>query len=1073
MFSIFSMELWGGQMDEFDDGYPRANHDSFLQAMLLWFIVTTGESWVDYMWSAMRPGVKNRWVSPFIFIFYYMITAYVILNLIIATILEEMELTDNQKKHLQKREHLKWLQTKHFHGVSEKRSSDWLVGAVQGAQKGLKDVRRRMSSLKISRKSILPVSSSKTADVPQQQEVDDSFQTPSSPEGVSMSQEVSTKRSSYSALDTSVSSEEDVQSKARVRRRSSLSSLNPGIDKPLIRRSRSQEMDRSLLRSGDTASNLAATVNGGNRFVLQSAVLAIADDQALVAAADKKKVTISKQVENDEQSPATSKNPAYSRTRSVRGVSFLLSEFQEAPAVVEKVVPWWLSSRSLFLFQRDNVFRVFITKLIEHPVYLAWECLWIFLGVYALIRQSPMGPYLDNWINYSEYGHAAVFLVDLFFKLIAYGLIFTPEPYLGDPFNLIDFLNLLFSLIRLRMYWSDGGSRPTFDLAARCLMTVRPFRLIARFAGLRNLCLYIVKTIPAISQVFLFTLVVYAIYAVIGLQLYADRFRFCSDPDAESHLDCVGIFRNDVGIMAPRTWMNQDFNFDNFGNAMLSLFVVSTFDSWPSRFLYPAMDLGHKIGLQPRRNQSPSHAIYFVSFVCIGGFFILRMFVGVFIDQFGIISGRKLLTERQKLWRDTNRLIQGLRPKRVPIIFPTYGVRRLCFQAVYNRKFELLLVFVVMVNFLYLTTVQVGSNEKVPLLLTENRGGYQVIEVMFVCLYIVEAIMKLVGTQVRTFISFFAVGMEIATVVLLMKFISQFRDWWDDKWNVMELCMAIISASCLYPGTNKKSFPAMVNIMSLMGIFLCFFASMGNFVFWNIRNGVCIEKHTRDFRDFSGSFLILLQITTLDDWSCFLIDLRVTSPQCLHTDSNTTDDCGFPVGGLIYVLVCVIVTTYIFSNIFIAQILDTITFGLLRDEVLLSPDHVMAFQALWSKSDYDPRCTGYLGQHKLKDFFIELGPPLGGRGPQFLKRAFSSTAIQSDQRNGTGKHQMSPPSSSSVRYTRIVFEVNHFRDGKGVAFRPLLETVCLYKIGPRVCAIPPPPSFTAMPSSEEHVEVVL
>lgn len=263
--------------------------------------------------------------------------------------------------------------------------------------------------------------------------------------------------------------------------------------------------------------------------------------------------------------------------------------------------------------------------------------------------------------------------------------------------------------------------------------------------------------------------------------------------------------------------------------------------------------------------------------------------------------------------------------------------------------------------------------------------------------------------------------------------------------------MAIISASCLYPGTNKKryftgafftivrifrvirylptlnhmmstvliSFPAMVNIMSLMGIFLCFFASMGNFVFWNIRNGVCIEKHTRDFRDFSGSFLILLQvctmivlsaslhthpwqqltsalsscdtvlgeccckllrtgfvvwclggsatsladflcsvfeqITTLDDWSCFLIDLRVTSPQCLHTDSNTTDDCGFPVGGLIYVLVCVIVTTYIFSNIFIAQILDTITFGLLRDEVLLSPDHVMAFQALWSKSDYDPR----------------------------------------------------------------------------------------------------------------------
>ena len=30
-----------------------------------------------------------------------------------------------------------------------------------------------------------------------------------------------------------------------------------------------------------------------------------------------------------------------------------------------------------------------------------------------------------------------------------------------------------------------------------------------------------------------------------------------------------------------REWLNSDFNYDNIGNAMLTLLVVSTFEGWP------------------------------------------------------------------------------------------------------------------------------------------------------------------------------------------------------------------------------------------------------------------------------------------------------------------------------------------------------------------------------------------------------------------------------------------------------------------------------------------------------------
>ncbi|KAL2643174.1 hypothetical protein R1flu_010761 [Riccia fluitans] len=1046
IFSVFSMELWGGEM-YFEDGYPRANHDSLGQAMLLWFTVTTGESWVNFMWDAMRPGVKNRWAAPYIFVLYYIITSIIVLNLIIATILEETELTDKQKKYIQKKEHLKWLQTKHYHHLSSTRHSDWIIDAVEGAQKSYMDVKRRMTSMKVSRLSLFPSSRSLTPDAEiskQQQQKDESMETETkssttTTDGQPTVPPEAPRRSSYSDPAIPGSTQTDGTTTGGPVRRTSASGEMPAAasdsSQALPRRRGSLELDPLMVRSGFTNPSL---VQGGVKTALQSALVAVVDEQAKVASV--------KATEGKAQPSNTT--PTLGRTASGRKVSFVLSEFDTSPTFVVRAIPWWMNDRSLFLFGPNNVVRIYITKFVEHKVYNLYVWTTLGLGLAILPFNTNNGDLYDGIHQYVvtpwrvERAYTFFTCLDIVLRSIAYGVLFTRESFLSDPYNIFDMLNALFAILRTIYFpkwwehgWTEGLKYMKWNKVGSYVVLFRPLLIIGRFMGLRRLMSNVIRTMPVLGQLFLFIFAVYAIFAVLGIQLYANRFRFCSDPSVIGHNDCVGVFRNEMGILAMRTWVNPNYHFDTFADALLALFVGSTFDSWTDNFLYPAMDLAHKQELQPVRNRSPSHAIFFVSFMCVGGIFILRMFVGVFIDQFGIMSGSKLMTERQQLWRDANRLIQGLKPKVVPSIPSFNPVRRFCFRLVYSRKFELTVVFVIVVNFLYMTTRHVNSDNDIPEDMNDDGGVNAAVETMFVCLYGLEVAMKLLGTRIR--------------------------QWWDDKWNVAELCMFIISASCLYPelityapsnaipNLGKKEFrpipdfpgipgilllkyparqflgaafifirifrviryfkglqimvttimialPTMIDTMALMFVWLIFLTMFGPLVFGDIKSGNCITRTIGpNFETPTRSFSVMMQLLTLDNWSCLLKDMTVQPPMC-NTGSLTglLSDCGKPIGGLLFIMVTIILTTYIFANIFVAQILDTVTFGLIHEKNLLAPEHIMAFQAQWSQPKYDPK------------------------------------------------------------YTKIEFEVQHFRDEKGIGFRPLLETVCLYKVGPRGLELP-------------------
>ena len=124
---------------------------------------------------------------------------------------------------------------------------------------------------------------------------------------------------------------------------------------------------------------------------------------------------------------------------------------------------------------------------------------------------------------------------------------------------------------------------------------------------------------------------------------------------------------------------------------------------------------------------------------------------------------------------------------------------------------------------------------------------------------------------------------------------------------------------------------------------------------------------------------IIVQIMTGDNWSCLLIDTMQQFPFCTKDDPIHGSECGNNAFALFYFILFITLATHIFMNMFVASIIDTITFGLLKEKTIITPANLTEYQELWSDSEFDPLSKGFIGFHKLRSFVNRLGIPLGRR----------------------------------------------------------------------------------------------
>ncbi|KAI2563789.1 calcium voltage-gated channel subunit alpha1 C [Homo sapiens] len=264
--------------------------------------------------------------------------------------------------------------------------------------------------------------------------------------------------------------------------------------------------------------------------------------------------------------------------------------------------------RALLCLTLKNPIRRACISIVEWKPFEIIILLTIFANCVALAIYIPFPEDDSNATNSNlervEYLFLIIFTVEAFLKVIAYGLLFHPNAYLRNGWNLLDFIIVvvgLFSAILEQATKADGanalgGKGAGFDVKAlRAFRVLRPLRLVSGVPSLQVVLNSIIKAMVPLLHIALLVLFVIIIYAIIGLELFMGKMhKTCYNqegiadvPAEDDPSPCAletGHGRQcQNGTVCKPGWDGPKHgitNFDNFAFAMLTVFQCITMEGW-------------------------------------------------------------------------------------------------------------------------------------------------------------------------------------------------------------------------------------------------------------------------------------------------------------------------------------------------------------------------------------------------------------------------------------------------------------------------------------------------------------
>ncbi|NXG49464.1 CAC1G protein, partial [Psilopogon haemacephalus] len=289
-------------------------------------------------------------------------------------------------------------------------------------------------------------------------------------------------------------------------------------------------------------------------------------------------------------------------------------------------------SWSIYIFApHSSRFRLMCNKIITHKMFDHVVLVIIFLNCITIAMERPkIEPHSAEriFLTLSNYIFTVIFLTEMTVKVVALGLCFGEKAYLKSSWNVLDGLLVLISVIDILVSMvSDSGTKILGMLRVlRLLRTLRPLRVISRAQGLKLVVETLMSSLKPIGNIVVICCAFFIIFGILGVQLFKGKFFICQGEDTRN------ITNKSDCAEASYKWVRHKYNFDNLGQALMSLFVLASKDGWVD-IMYDGLD-AVGVDQQPVMNYNPWMLLYFISFLLIVAFFVLNMFVGVVVENF-------------------------------------------------------------------------------------------------------------------------------------------------------------------------------------------------------------------------------------------------------------------------------------------------------------------------------------------------------------------------------------------------------------------------------------------------------
>ncbi|XP_077044295.1 voltage-dependent T-type calcium channel subunit alpha-1G isoform X10 [Agelaius phoeniceus] len=581
-------------------------------------------------------------------------------------------------------------------------------------------------------------------------------------------------------------------------------------------------------------------------------------------------------------------------------------------------------SWSIYIFAPHSRFRLMCNKIITHKMFDHVVLVIIFLNCITIAMERPkIEPHSAEriFLTLSNYIFTVIFLTEMTVKVVALGLCFGEKAYLKSSWNVLDGVLVLISVIDILVSMvSDSGTKILGMLRVlRLLRTLRPLRVISRAQGLKLVVETLMSSLKPIGNIVVICCAFFIIFGILGVQLFKGKFFVCQGEDTRN------ITNKSDCTEASYKWVRHKYNFDNLGQALMSLFVLASKDGWVD-IMYDGLD-AVGVDQQPVMNYNPWMLLYFISFLLIVAFFVLNMFVGVVVENFH--KCRQHQEEEEAKRREEKRLRRLEKKRRKAQCKPYYSdyshFRLLIHQMCTSHYLDLFITGVIGLNVITMAM----EHYQQPKVLDE---ALKICNYIFTVIFVMESVFKLIAFGFRRFfqdrwnqldlaivlLSIMGITLEEIevnaslpinpTIIRIMRVLRIAR--------VLKLLKMAVGMRALLD-TVMQALPQVGNLGLLFMLLFFIFAALGVELFGDLE---CDDTHPCEglgrhatFRNFGMAFLTLFRVSTGDNWNGIMKD---TLRDC---DQEST--CYNTVISPIYFVSFVLTAQFVLVNVVIAVLM--------------------------------------------------------------------------------------------------------------------------------------------------------
>ncbi|XP_059387043.1 voltage-dependent T-type calcium channel subunit alpha-1G-like isoform X11 [Carassius carassius] len=595
---------------------------------------------------------------------------------------------------------------------------------------------------------------------------------------------------------------------------------------------------------------------------------------------------------------------------------------------LEHKQPQWCRERvtwSLYLFPPQSRFRVTCNKIISHKMFDHVVLLIIFLNCITIAMERPrIDPSSAEriFLTLSNYIFTAIFVTEMTIKVVALGWCFGKKTYLKSSWNILDGMLVMISVIDILVSLiSNSGTKILGMLRVlRLLRTLRPLRVISRAPGLKLVVETLMSSLKPIGNIVVICCAFFIIFGILGVQLFKGKFFVCQGEDTRN------ITNKSDCLQASYKWVRHKYNFDNLGQALMSLFVLASKDGWVD-IMYDGLD-AVGVDQQPVMNYNPWMLLYFISFLLIVAFFVLNMFVGVVVENFHKCRRHQEAEEAKR--REEKRLKRMEKKRRKAQSKPYYSdyspTRLLIHKMCTSHYLDLFITIVIGLNVITMSMEHYQQSK----VLDE---ALKICNYIFTIIFVLESVFKLVAFGFRRFfkdrwnqldlaivlLSIMGITLEEIevnaslpinpTIIRIMRVLRIAR--------VLKLLKMAVGMRALLD-TVIQALPQVGNLGLLFMLLFFIFAALGVELFGDL---ICDELHPCEglgryatFKNFGMAFLLLFRVSTGDNWNGIMKDT-------LRDCSQDTGICYNTVVSPIYFVSFVLTAQFVLVNVVIAVLM--------------------------------------------------------------------------------------------------------------------------------------------------------